>query len=346
MPMQIETPNFAAQAIGLSQRERGLDIASERNDLAANQLRYKTDKLDLEKVKATREQRIEAYEFALNLLGSVSSQQELNIAKQLLKARYPEKAPGVDALLPAYDPKSIKVIQNTLRTQVERDKLKAKETELKGFGPGTTIFRGGQELGTTSFAPQKGFEPDVFRNRETGDQIYVTPGSEIPPGYEKVQGSGVTVNMPGAAPSGERESLNKLMEFQSQLERIQTKYDPAFVGRLDSVKGGLKELTGVGADKKESVFRQIVKDIGDTLLRLRSGAQINEQEYKRMQKLVPTLGLPDEVFLARLDSLANAIKRSIQVRQSTMSQSGYIAPSYPSPNRVIIYDSEGNRVTP
>jgi hypothetical protein len=128
------------------------------------------------------------------------------------------------------------------------------------------------------------------------------------------------------APSGERESLNKLYEFDSELQRIETLFDPAFIGRLEGNWGTFKEFTGLGATEKESQFRQVVKNIGDTLLRLRSGAQINEQEYKRLLKLVPTIDLPDTVFSARLKSLRTAIRSSIGIRRKTLEQSGFKAP--------------------
>ena len=138
----------------------------------------------------------------------------------------------------------------------------------------------------------------------------------------------VQIKIGKPAPSQERENLNKLFEFRIKLSRIENLFDPAFVGRFEGgISGATREFLGVSITKKEVMFRQVVKDIADTLLRLRSGAQINEQEYKRLSKLVPTVGLPDEVFLARLQSLAKSIDESIGIRQRTLKESGFVAPS-------------------
>ena len=137
----------------------------------------------------------------------------------------------------------------------------------------------------------------------------------------------VQIQLGKPAPSQERESLNKLFEFKGKLTRIANLFDPRYVGRVQGgVLGAAREFFGVAIGNKEAMFRQIVKDIADTLLRLRSGAQINEQEYRRLTKLVPTVDLPDNVFLARLESLTDSIDESISIRQKTLKESGFRAP--------------------
>ena len=196
---------------------------------------------------------------------------------------------------------------------------------------------------------ESGDGPFELFEDENKNPVYVKKGATIPEGYSKIQGKGVTINMPKPAPGGERENLNKLFEFKSQLTRISDLHDPKFTGRVQGLAGAAKELTGVGVKEKEVMFRQVVKDISDTLLRLRSGAQINEQEYNRMLKLVPQANLPDDVFKGRLKSLETSIDNAIKIRRGTLEESKYIAPSggsggEPAAPDTLYFDEQGNRV--
>jgi len=58
-------------------------------------------------------------------------------------------------------------------------------------------------------------------------------------------------------------------------------------------------LGGVG--KKGQAFNLMKKNVSERLLRLRSGAQINESEYDRFQKMLPTIFRDDELDLEQLD---------------------------------------------
>lgn len=334
-----------------------MDAMNEATKIDLNRQKFglEKQKFGLEKQKFAEEQQsevrktvIEMQDFTLNVLAGVNSEEDLQVAKSMIKARYPGKGDVIDRHLPNYSPTGVSLIQNMLRT--EGEKLRAAELEWEqskpqAFSAGSVVTQKGEDPFQVPFKPDK---PDfeLFEDGE-GNQAYLKKGAAVPRGFTRMEkkGGGVTINMPKAAPSGEREKLNKLFEFKSQLDRIKEQYNPKYVGRVEGVVGAGKELTGVGADKDESKFRQVVKDIADTLLRLRSGAQINEQEYKRLSKLVPTLNLPDTVFLARLESLTKAIDHSITTRKGTLSESGFIAPSGGSGGGVVIrFDAQGNEV--
>jgi hypothetical protein len=303
------------------------------------------EKLKLENAEKERKMVLEVNDHALNLLAGVNSEEDLEIAKHHFKLRYPQAGDLVDQMLPYYNPTNVRMIREELRTETQRLKLEEQKSEVKAYAPGSALYQDGKPIGQVPVKPD---QPDyeLFTD-DTGQQAYLAKGAAVPQGWKRAEksGSGVTINMPKAAPSGERESLNKLFEFDSQLERIEKSYDPKYVGRVQGVAGAAKELTGVGANKKESEFRQVTRDISDTLLRLRSGAQINEQEYQRMLKLVPTTNLPEQVFEARLKSLRTAIKDSIRIRKGTMEDSGFIVPSGGEGGITILkFDSEGNMV--
>jgi len=358
-PFQV--PNFAANLQGLqtmkaqeNEAKVGSAIAASKFELDKQKFVQEAEKFKAEKEDRTRKQVIEVNDYALNLLAGVNSPEDLEIAKSHFKLRYPQAGDLVDRMLPEYNPTNVRMIREELRTETQRLKLEEQEKEIKSYAPGSALYQGGKQIGSVPTKPET---PDyeLFTDG-SGQQAYLTKGAKVPSGWKRAEktGGGVTINMPKAAPAGERESLNKLFEFESQLSRIEEGYDPKYVGRVQGNAGALKELTGIGANEGESGFRQVVKDIGDTLLRLRSGAQINEQEYQRMLKLVPTADLPDTVFKARLKSLHTAIRNSIATRKGTMGESGFIVPSGTPEGEggaegeagitIIKFDSQGNMI--
>jgi hypothetical protein len=143
----------------------------------------------------------------------------------------------------------------------------------------------------------------------------------------------VTVNnLLKQPPSEQLNKLQGLYGFRQQLHRMATTWDPKFTGNIEGRLGWLREFTdlpiGIEPDKatQEVVFRQIAKSLRDELLRLKSGAQINEQEYKRLIKLVPDEKMPDRNFMGRLFSLATEFENAIEIRESTLGMVGYQAP--------------------
>lgn len=438
--MMMKQQGEAARANAAVQLQR-FQMDAEKFQMDRDRFMRDKEQFERDRDNEVRKANIEMHDYALKLLASVESEEELEMAKEQFRNRFPPASGIVDQMIPEYNPRAIEMIRDSLRTESERLKLERQQAEgekLQGFAPGTDIYKGAEKIASVPFRDdpdfvlfedaqgnqaylQKGakipkgwtkyekgsgkgtfdlFEDaqgnqvyveegnkipsglkkvgteklqgfsagtdiykggekiasvptrdttkvegyDLFQNPE-GNQVYIQRGDDIPEGWAKVGGSGgVTINMPRAAPASERESLNKLFEFNSQLDRIAELYNPEFVGRVQGPMGVVKEVTGAGANVAESEFRQIVNDISDTLLRLRSGAQINEQEYQRLRKLVPTLNLPEAVFQARLRSLKTAIENSIRTRRGTMEQSGFITPSAEGIDTIIRFDQEGNRV--
>lgn len=370
------------QRMGLAEsRERRAQeaaVRAEREELRKIEEKERADeewlnKLEQEALEKAQEAHDYFYE---TLMPKVKDQASLDAALRLYKQRFPEDALDLEDTFPGgvYNKKNADQVKAFFKEKVEPllveprkervwiegkgfvTELESEEAEEPKVSQDVADFQAivgrkpkdASELGEFlkdigRWKPPTGDKPtyEVFADSE-GNQFYVEKGTTIPPGARKVSPSAVTINMPKAAPSGERESLNKLFEFRQKLDRIATEFEGGFVGRLEGPVGALKELTGLGVKEKESAFRQVVKDIADTLLRLRSGAQINEQEYRRLTKLVPTLNLPDKVFLARLKSLTTAIDSAIKTRRGTLEESGFVAPGVGE--RVLRFDAEGNPI--
>jgi len=70
-------------------------------------------------------------------------------------------------------------------------------------------------------------------------------------------------------------------------------------------------------------FYSYVNDAKDALLRARSGAQINEQEYARLVKFLPTPELPPENFKARAERFEEQVRIIQEEKKRTYEGQGY-----------------------
>ena len=88
------------------------------------------------------------------------------------------------------------------------------------------------------------------------------------------------------------------------------------------VAGAIERGTGLGTSPKEVSFKRIVNDLSDRLLRARSGAQINEQEFERLTKIVPRLNTSEEVFKAEVRSFIEELDKIVKIKSSLSEQAG------------------------
>lgn len=99
-------------------------------------------------------------------------------------------------------------------------------------------------------------------------------------------------------------NLNKLEELAGKLK---SSIGPA-AGRITAFR---RDFTG-GSSPEENELFQVSGMVADDLLRMKSGAQINEQEMARLQKLVPLPTQPYNTFMSNL----NALRREIGMIRS------------------------------
>jgi hypothetical protein len=59
-------------------------------------------------------------------------------------------------------------------------------------------------------------------------------------------------------------------------------------------------------------------------LRARSGAQINEQEYKRLRRLVPTITDPEKAFFAKLERMTIELQQLQGITTNMPASKGLI----------------------
>lgn len=137
----------------------------------------------------------------------------------------------------------------------------------------------------------------------------------------------VDINLGGKpARAGELKELTNLYALSDEIGTLETLFDPRYVGAVDNIIGGLKEITGLDVDTKQVTFRRIANGIADSLLRAKSGAQINEQEFKRLMKIVPDPRLSDSAFTARMKDFDREIKNIIKRKEEALRASGFAIP--------------------
>jgi len=94
-----------------------------------------------------------------------------------------------------------------------------------------------------------------------------------------------------------------------------------------AIAGGLREFFG-NISPEEATFRGAVLDFADVILRARSGAQINEQEFARMKRFLFRLFDEPAAFVPRMDrvllqvstDINNAIKISTTPAEQLMRE--------------------------
>ena len=132
-------------------------------------------------------------------------------------------------------------------------------------------------------------------------------------------GTGEAAKNPSSkASASERKEQANINTLKDQVSRIRTMYKPEYVGVTSGRAGAVSQLWN--AD--ESGFRAIVSDLGDQLLRARSGAQINEQEYKRLMRIAPTATDSNAQFVAKLDQFERTLDSIISSKASLSRRSG------------------------
>lgn len=72
---------------------------------------------------------------------------------------------------------------------------------------------------------------------------------------------------------------------------------------------------GMPVGTEETTFRTALQDASDQLLRARSGAQINEQEYGRLRAILPKATDEPQVFLAALDRFEGELRSLLEKKR-------------------------------
>lgn len=232
--------------------------------------------------------------------GKVYTEQE--IAKAAQKPDRPDNAHNVQELFSA-DGKTAQKFQYNPETK-RYDIPVGGKYPVKSQVPNVNIMPGQPQQ--TQFIDAATGNPLIFDRKSGTYKIASVEGGAMPsPRLEN----------PSAT---ERERTANLSTIQDQLKRVQKSYKPEYVGIVSGRAGAVTQLV----DSKEAEFRQIIQDVKDSLLRARSGAQINEQEYARLAKLVPSFNDSEAQFKGKMTAFETTLNKIATERSKAQQQGG------------------------
>ncbi|HEY6021784.1 MAG TPA: hypothetical protein VIY48_18520 [Candidatus Paceibacterota bacterium] len=192
---------------------------------------------------------------------------------------------------------------------------------------------------------------ETFKEQYVGPSVD-QPGMDVWTSYDSF-GKGKTELRPsagyalprniGSTPATELNRGIMLDTIVGNIERVKKNYNPSFVGPVAGRLATAKEAT-IGLPEEQSMFYADTRDIADMLLRARSGAQINEQEYNRLSKLVPTPNLPPSSFQARLKRFEEQLGQIMQAQKTRLQAGNYLAGKPSRAPQVQAAPKQGTRV--
>jgi len=357
----FQPPDMANSAARLMKLQMGMQQLQAGRETSANSAIVELTKQGIAQKKQVREGGIKANDFALNLLSGVNSEEDLAIAKSIYSTRYPDKAEEVSRLLPDYNPQTVEMIRESLRTETQRLKLEEDEG-IKGYGAGTALYEGKKKVGQVPFAPTKPAY-EVFEGKG-GDQVYVEKGGEIPAGYSKVVGKGTDINInTGDLGKATKTKLEKsIVEATTNIQSFQ-KTKGLFKPEYLTLFGKGKVMSASAADKlglsskdqktliksRAKWFRQAKADF-IAFRKWATGVAGGEKELKEIATAFPdpVHNSPTE-YIANLESIEETTKRVLALNSDFLAQGIDLdqplsAISKPKAAIVIKYDSSGNRL--
>lgn len=184
--------------------------------------------------------------------------------------------------------------------------------------------------------------PTAYLDQKTGLPIVGDRAGTFRVG--DISGGVVPVVKPTEA---DKKTSSEINNIQEGIARIRTNYSKDFVGPIAGRYGGAKEMT-IGLPPAQAEFYADVRSMKDALLRAKSGAQINEQEYRRLVKFLPDENSPASVFETRLlrfeKEMDSIIRGRTNARQGVMPKpSTDLRPIFgapPVPGTTIDLDTE------
>ena len=127
---------------------------------------------------------------------------------------------------------------------------------------------------------------------------------------EKTEASTKAKVRSSTLPVAIQKGMANLSTLKRITARIKKNFNADFVGKADFLLGAAREFTGK-ISKEEVTFRKDVAELGEIVLRMRSGAQINESEFERITKVLSRLSDQENVFKDSLDRTIEEISAII-----------------------------------
>ena len=184
---------------------------------------------------------------------------------------------------PYSDPNEQKILDRELR----RSEGEANRALRRDINEGNQALR--QDLSRGNVYPT------AFVDSTTGVPLVIDRQGNIRPA---TMAQGVTPSIKPSSSDVSQESA--LYDMQQASKRVRTSWKPKYTGAGQAVIGSAGEWIGI-TPAEQVQFNADLKSMRDALLRAKSGAQINEQEYRRLKNILPDEYKADKSFIARLD---------------------------------------------
>lgn len=123
-------------------------------------------------------------------------------------------------------------------------------------------------------------------------------------------------------------STSQLATLKSSLDRVKEAYTPSYVGPfVGNVSSKIQEkVLGFPTDQQgvspQASFYSNLADIKNTLIYLKSGKQINENEYQRLSEQLPDRSLPPSTFQSRMSEFSRILDTIISSRAANLQGYG------------------------
>jgi hypothetical protein len=206
-----------------------------------------------------------------------------------------------------------------------------------------------------------GFErPPTALPQPTGAPGTPSPIDQPPPGMNRQQTEAWQKSRAGAVadtlPASERarfSELYTLVDSIAELRKLTHDFDVETAGGWFGpirgyVTGPFEESLTGSMSPEEVKARRVMYDMSDMLLRARSGAQINEQEYARLAKLLALPERPFNTAKARFEDFERQLLTIIKNRSMLQSApAGNLPPPtrpIQTPENTLRFDNRGRRV--
>jgi len=208
---------------------------------------------------------------------------------------------------------------------------KRKEKEATEGTEYKTFLAEGRRQGRSDADLLKEWNERMLRR---GTTINLTPTSEgLVPFISRGAGVGTVGTPTGLGkpiPEGSVKEIGGLETVLENINKIKRLYGydtpkehKDWVGPVSGRYGSIQERFLGSATPDQSKFYAYVRDNQDALLRARSGAQINEQEYNRLVNFLPDPNLPAPTFKARLERFEDETRIILSKKRSALAEGGY-----------------------
>lgn len=180
---------------------------------------------------------------------------------------------------------------------------------------------------------------------EQGRNNVVLP---TPKGYvivNKVTGEQVNTNLNKPLTGGMIDTEQQLGTLKGTFDKVKSLYSPEYTGPVQGRLGQLASVT-TGNEPDRATFLSAMQDINNAIVYLKSGKQINESEYTRLNKAMPTVNLADTDFKARMAEFDRVLNSIAEERAKAKKGWGETTPTSPQQTPSSTPPTAGARLAP